>query len=587
MKVNTKKTIQFFLKHAKRYKGLTTAMFTVMVIAVLSMMAVPLFYREFFNILTSGENPDFLMKPLLTIIVYVLIINIINNVFWRIGGYLNNQFQPRVMANILDNCFEYIHKHSFNFFSDNFSGALVKKTLRLISAFENIADKIFWDLTPLFIKILAIFGVLTYLHPVLGGIMASWTVLFVVASYLVANYKVKFDLKKATADTHITANLADTITNNVNIKLFSSLGFECNKFGKATEDWRRKAKKAWDIDNYIELMQGILMTVLEFSIVYIAISLWQKGILTIGDFVLIQAFLIELFMHIWGLGRIIRELYSNFANAEEMIAVLHKPLEITDKKNAKPIKVNHGKVEFKDVCFAYNNNIELIHKLSFKVKASQKVALIGPSGGGKSTITKLLLRLHDIQKGQILVDDQDIAKVTQDSLRAQIALVPQDPILFHRSLMENIRYGRRDAADEEVIAAAKLAHCHTFIKKLPKGYSTFVGERGVKLSGGERQRVAIARAILSNAKILLLDEATSQLDSESEKLIEKALQNLIKNKTTFIIAHRLSTIMQSDKVFVISDGQIVEEGDHTKLVNKKDSLYKRLWDLQIGGYLNE
>ena len=214
------------------------------------------------------------------------------------------------------------------------------------------------------------------------------------------------------------------------------------------------------------------------------------------------------------------------------------------------------------------------------------MALIGPSGGGKSTITKLLLRLFDVQRGQILIDGQNIKSVTQDSLRRNVSLVPQDPILFHRTLAENIRYGARNASMQEVIAAAKMAHCHEFISKFPKAYKTFVGERGVKLSGGQRQRIAIARAILANPQILILDEATSSLDSESESIIQDALDRLAKNKTTLIIAHRLSTIMKADRIFVLKDGEIVEEGHHSDLINKKSGLYKRLWDLQVGGYID-
>jgi ATP-binding cassette subfamily B protein len=269
--------------------------------------------------------------------------------------------------------------------------------------------------------------------------------------------------------------------------------------------------------------------------------------------------------------------------------ILDEEHEVKDSLGAKNLKINAGKVEFDKVSFSYNKAKEesVIKNLSFKVKPGEKVALIGPSGGGKSTLTKLILRLFDIKKGSILIDGQDISKVTQDSLRRQIALVPQDPILFHRTLRENIRYANQHVSDEELIAASKMAHCHEFIKKLPHGYDTHVGERGIKLSGGQRQRVAIARAILSQAKILILDEATSSLDSESEKLIQDALKNLIKNKTTFIIAHRLSTIMNVDRIFVLENGRIIEEGTHADLVSKESGLYKKLWNLQVGGYLED
>ena len=336
--------------------------------------------------------------------------------------------------------------------------------------------------------------------------------------------------------------------------------------------------------SHIELGQAFFMVLIELIVMYISIKLWPKDLISIGDFVLIIVYVFEIFHQLWNFGRMVRDIFRNLADAEEMTEILMLEPEVKDHTNKK-IQVRHGKIEFQEVNFAYNQNEEVISNMNLTIKPSEKIALIGPSGGGKSTIVKLLLRLFDTTDGQILIDGQDISAFTQDSLHEQITLVPQDPILFHRTLIENIRYGRRDATDKEVIAAAKLAHCHEFINQFKDGYHTYVGERGVKLSGGQRQRVAIARAILSNSKILILDEATSSLDSEAETLIQDALENLIKNKTTIIIAHRLSTIMKTDRILVLKNGAIVEEGTHADLVDKSNSLYKKLWDLQVGGYL--
>jgi ATP-binding cassette subfamily B protein len=281
-----------------------------------------------------------------------------------------------------------------------------------------------------------------------------------------------------------------------------------------------------------------------------------------------------------------RDLYRDLADAEEMVEILNTKYEIEDPENAKNISVVRGKIEFQKVKFSYDKSKKVIKNLNLYIKPGEKVALVGPSGGGKSTVAKLILRFFDIQRGKILVDGQNIKTVTQNSLRSQISLVPQDPILFHRTLKENIRYGCRNATDEQVIAASKLAHCHEFIQKFPEKYETYVGERGVKLSGGERQRVAIARAILANNPITILDEATSSLDSYSESKIQEALKNLMKYKTTLIIAHRLSTIMSADRILVFKDGEIVESGTHNALIKKEKGLYKKLWHLQSGGYLN-
>lgn len=290
-------------------------------------------------------------------------------------------------------------------------------------------------------------------------------------------------------------------------------------------------------------------------------------------------------MRVWDFGKVIRRIYERLAEAEEMTEILKTPHEITDIVGVSDLVVEKGKIEFNGVVFNYGRKRKLIDKFDLVINPNERVALIGPSGAGKTTIVKLLLRMYDIKDGQIMIDGQDISKITQESLWKNISLVPQDPILFHRTLMENIRYGKQDATDVEVIEAAKLAHCHEFISKLEKGYDTYVGERGIKLSGGERQRVAIARAILRNAPILIMDEATSSLDSESESYIQDALQDLMKNKTVIVIAHRLSTIKNSDRIIVVDKGKIAEEGSHQDLIGKDKGIYKKLWEMQVCGFI--
>jgi ATP-binding cassette subfamily B protein len=340
----------------------------------------------------------------------------------------------------------------------------------------------------------------------------------------------------------------------------------------------------WNLANYAEIVQGTLMVLLEFVIMYLAVYYWQRGQLNIGDFALLQSYLIQMFDHLWEVGRYIRNIYEALADANEMTEMLVEPHAITDDPHAGVLAIKSGAIEFKHVDFHYHKETPILENFNLSIDPGERIALIGPSGGGKSTIVKLLFRFMDIQGGQILIDGQNIAKVTQNSLRKQISLVPQEPILFHRTLLENIRYGRPEATEEEVIAAAKAAHCHEFISKFPEQYQTFVGERGVKLSGGERQRVAIARAILKNAPILVLDEATSSLDSESEHLIQDALHTLMKGKTNIVIAHRLSTIMEMDRIVVIENGRITEQGKHEELLRAQQGTYQKLWQIQAGGF---
>jgi ABC-type multidrug transport system fused ATPase/permease subunit len=282
-----------------------------------------------------------------------------------------------------------------------------------------------------------------------------------------------------------------------------------------------------------------------------------------------------------------RRMFTAFADANEMIEIFDTPHSVMDAPNARPLIVDKGQIRLENVSFGFSEERVILRDFNLTVTAGEKIALVGPSGAGKSTVTKLLLRMYDVTSGSIRVDGQNIAEVTQESLRDTISFVPQEPILFHRSLRDNIRYGRPDATDEEVIAAAKKAHCHEFIEGLSEGYETHVGERGVKLSGGERQRVAIARAILKNAPILILDEATSALDSESEALIQDALRVLMEGKTVIVIAHRLSTIMTMDRIVVIEGGKIAAEGTHDELVANKGGLYQKLWSIQAGGFLDD
>jgi ATP-binding cassette subfamily B protein len=303
--------------------------------------------------------------------------------------------------------------------------------------------------------------------------------------------------------------------------------------------------------------------------------------------VLLQNYLVRLIENLWSFGDIVRVYYESFADANGMVIILSTPYDVKDKGREK-LKDAKGEVVFDSVNYIYeNNNSKILDNFSLVIPAGQKIALIGSSGAGKTTFVRLLLRLFNISSGKITIDGVDISKITQENLREKISFVPQDPVLFHRTLMENIRYGRRDATDEEVKIAAHLAHCDDFIDELPNGYDTYVGERGVKLSGGERQRVAIARAILKNAPILILDEATSALDSHSESLIKDAFHNLMKNKTTIVIAHRLSTIREMDRILVLSKGKIIEDGTHDDLIETKNGLYKKLWELQAGGFKNQ
>jgi len=550
-------------------------------------VVAPLFYKRFFDLL-SGEIPavsEELPALLRGTILIVLILHLFNWIAWRLFALFSNWFQPRVMADLRQTAFSYLHHHSYRFFSNSFSGSLVRRVNRLADSFEALVDQMVFNIIPLFVIVVGNLIVLWTRSSMLALILLGWVVLYIVINVLFATWKTKYDFSRAELDSETTGVLADSLTNAVTVKLFTGHAFESGLFKNVTERLRRMHTFTWNIGEAMEAVQALLMTLIEFVIMYYAIGLWYEGVLTVGDFVLIQTYLMGLFMVLWNVGRAIRKLYEALANADEMIEILNTPHEVKDVRNAKELQVQTGRIEFQNVYFSFNKTRRILKDMNLVIKPKEKIALVGPSGAGKSTITKLLFRFFDVERGKILVGNQNIAKVTQDSLRENIALVPQEPILFHRTIMDNIRYGRRGATDEEVIEAAKRAHAHEFIEGLQEGYETFVGERGVKLSGGERQRVAIARAILKNAPILVLDEATSSLDSESEALIQEALEELMKDKTTIVIAHRLSTIMKMDRIIVIEDGKVTDSGTHKQLLKKKDNIYKKLWEIQAGGFI--
>lgn len=585
MQNNTKKTLKIYWEHILKYKLSGLIIFFCIVIASTLYIIVPLYYKRFFDTLGNDGSREIIANKLVSILIMILTIHFISWILWRIAAFTSTHFHAQVVADVYNNCFEKLHKHSFSYFNNNFVGSLVKRVSYFVNSFSNIFDRALWDFLPMIVNISVIIIVLLWENYIFGILIIIWLIVYLTINWFMTVYKIKYDIQKSKAETEVTGFLADTITNNSNVKLFCGYKKEVKSFFNLNEKVRKLSKFTFNLDNIFEAIQIIFILVLEIGVFYLGIILWKKEMFSIGDFVLLQSYVLILFNTILGLGKIIRRTYQDIADAEEMTKILNTPYEIQDILNAKKLKVEKGEIEFQNVNFYYNKTREVFRKFNLKIKERQKIALIGPSGAGKTTVVKLLLRNHDVFRGEILIDNQNISKVTQESLWKNISLVPQDPILFHRTLMENIRYGKSNATDREVIQASKLAHCHEFIDNLPEKYNTYVGERGIKLSGGERQRVAIARAILRNAPILVLDEATSSLDSYSESLIQDALDKLMKNKTVIVVAHRLSTIVKMDRIVFIDEGRIIEDGTHRKLLEKKNGRYKKLWELQAGGFI--
>jgi ATP-binding cassette subfamily B protein len=549
---------------------------------------IPLLYKEFFDLL-SFQNVDktILGGQMLQIVLFILLLNASAWLCTRSGMFTVNRVSAKTMAGLKKLAFDYTLKHSYSFFANTFTGSLVQKVGRFSRSFERQYDTLLFNIIPLIISVTGSIAVVYTQKPIISYIIFLWIIAVITFSFLFQKWRLKYDIIATKADSATSAALADSISNQNTIMSFVGFQKESKKFTETVTDQSNKQIFNWDLGAIKDGVQAAFMVATEFLIFYYIIKYWQQGSITIGTIVLIQAYIFNLSGRLWNFGHIIRNFYESFADSREMLEILETPYEIKDVPNAKTLKVLEGKIEFNKISFAFNQTRTVIDDINFTVQGGEKVAFIGPSGAGKSTLVKLLTRMYDLGNGSIQIDNQDIKYVTQDSLRHNISLVPQDPILFHRTLMDNIRYGKEDATDEEVIEASRLAHCDEFIDSLPLKYETFVGERGIKLSGGERQRVAIARSILKNAPILILDEATSSLDSHSESLIQDALDKLMQDKTTIVIAHRLSTIRKMDRVVVIDNGRISEQGSHDELLGREESLYKKLWELQAGGFLSD
>ena len=584
--VRARDVFRTYYNALRRYPALTALVFLGGIVMQLGDLIAPLYMRTIFNTLASGIPGIATLHLLIQTIGIITTIWIVRLGARRLQYRSVTRISGHVMADLFSTTFAYLIRHSHNFFISHFAGSLTHKVLKFARGFEIIFDSIVMDFFPTALFVIGAISILFYRNHVLGTILGVWSVVFIVFQIYASRLRQPLRIARSEADTKTTATLADAISNQNTITLFSGEVHEGRLFDAVVGLWKKAALRSWLADDVIWGVMGLFTIGVEVALLYGASVFWSRGQFTVGDFVLIQLYLLSTFDRLVNINRQLRGFYDAYADASEMVAILNEPHEIADMARAPSLSVSHGVINFSSVGFHFQSERPILGNLNLTIAGGEKVALVGPSGAGKSTITKLLLRLYEVTSGAIEIDGQNVAHVSQTSLREQIAFVPQEPILFHRSLMENIRYGRRDATDEEVFDAARKAHCHEFILGLREGYSTLVGERGLRLSGGERQRVAIARAILKNAPILVLDEATSSLDSESESLIQDSLKVLMQGKTVLVIAHRLSTIMNMDRIIVLEGGSVVADGTHEALL-KEDGLYQKLWSIQAGGFISD
>lgn len=567
---------------------MSIALFWIIWVSITSTVS-PIFYKKIIDIATNESiSKQTRIDNLIWIFVILAGLYIMNQVFWRTLSISQSLFELKVREKLAKHVFSYMNGHSFRFFSDNMTWSLIKKYNRFIWAMSNLSAMIAYDLWTFFVSMILSFVVIFYENIYLWLAYVAYIVIFILTWLFFNKSLIKARNDFNDNDSKMGWFVADVITNNFNLTIFSKQEKEFGSFKTKMAENTWLLKKLYFSFEYFFGIMWTLFVISELAIYFIAVKLWWFDIITIWTLVLLISYQSQIWIRIFNMPFIIRRLAENMSDIEEIITILEKPHDILDKTWAKNLEIKKWEIVFENVDFKYFEwQEEVISKLSLTIKPWEKVALVWVSGSGKSTIIKLILRLYDLSSGKIFIDGQDISDVSQESLRNSIWLVPQEPVLFHRTLAENISYGKDDATQEEIIKVAKEAECHKFISKQEKGYDTLVWERWIKLSGWERQRVAIARILLKNAKILLLDEATSALDSESEILIQKAIDKAMKWKTTIAIAHRLSTIMKMDRIVVLEKWRIVEDWTHGELLAKNDWIYKKLWEIQSGGFIGE
>lgn len=580
-----KDTLLLFWRTAMRYPFRTFgALFGSTATVVVAGFVGPFIIAQLLELLQADNLTFDSALPLLVTYIFVQIYGQV--IGGRINLYLTWTMETAGQRDLYEKIFHKLTAHSLGFHANKFGGALVSQTTKLVSAFERFWDTLIWQFIPSIASIIAATIILSFFFWQYAVALAVISILFMVVVFFGSRYMKKTNREEAQAMTATNAYVADAVTNIATIKAYGSESVENKGLLRKANFYRGKSLANMRAFLGVSTAYSSLITILYVAAFVAAIWAAEYHVISVATVYLAVTYTFTVGRQLWEMNSIMRNYHRLMGDAHDMVEILEQEASVNDN-STKKLRITEGNVSFKDVTFTHqDNNDALFNDFSLDIPHGQRVGVVGHSGSGKTTLTRLLLRFADIEKGQILIDNQDISQISQESLRKAVAYVPQEPMLFHRSLRDNIAYGKPNATDKEVIEAARQANALEFINKLPDGFETLVGERGVKLSGGQRQRVAIARAILKDAPILVLDEATSALDSESEKLIQDALQKLMKGRTSLVIAHRLSTIAKLDRIIVLDNGQIVEDGTHANLINESGT-YARLWSHQSGGFIEE
>lgn len=558
-------------------------LFGIPIASLLIDTAVPYFLSQAVGTFASGES-----SMLWNFIIFAAIAAVAGVAFNLIGFQSAIYHESHVREELTNETAEQIILKDQNFFSNQKIGALTGRFIDFINSHVALQDLFIMRTITFILSVGSGVAIIFFNAPLLGGIILALIIGLLIQIRISLKIRTPYRTERKRLVGEVNGALADSIANSLTVKTFANEKVEQSTLAKLTEKYRSIYVKDFRLMSTEGSLRILLMSIVQIIAIAIVANLLINGSIELGIAIFTIAYLQRISTQLFSLGDIINGYDRIFIAAAPMTEILLEPTGINDTNKARKLTVSNGVIDFKDVNYAYadSSEVNVLNALSLTIPEGQKIGLVGTSGAGKTTLTKLLLRFDDTTSGDILIDNQSIKNVTQRSLRKNIAYVPQEPALFHRTLRENIAYGKLKATDAEIKKAAAQANALSFIEKLPDGLNTIVGERGVKLSGGQRQRIAIARAILKNAPILILDEATSALDSESEKLIQEALEQLMKGRTSIVIAHRLSTIAKLDRIILMENGRIVEDGTHQELLAKKGR-YARLWAHQSGGFIEE
>jgi ABC-type transport system involved in Fe-S cluster assembly fused permease/ATPase subunit len=559
-------------------KGRVALSLLFVIISKISIVWIPLFYKKAIDLVGSDIQENFHLITFF-LIAYGMS-RALSTVFIELKDFLFARVEQRAVRLLAVRVFTHLHSLSLKFHLDRQTGALIRTLERGSKAIELFFRFSTFSIIPTALEILIVVGTITYLYGALIGAVVGVNILmYVLYTIKATDWRAKFLKRMHDSDNQTSNQAVESLLNYETVKYFGNEDIENKRFEKSQIFYEKAAVQNKMGLSLLNTGQGIIISAGLVTLLWLVVLRVKEGSLTLGDLVLINVYLLQLYTPLNMLGFAYREIKRSLIEMGAMFNIFQESSDVQDQKKAKDISFKGGTVTFNKVSFHYSSARSILKNVSFDIPAGKKVALVGVSGSGKSTISRLLFRFYDLVSGEVLIDGQDIKNVTQKSLRSLIGVVPQDTILFNDTIEYNIRYGNPEASFSSVQKSAKAAHIHDFIRSLPQGYDTIVGERGLKLSGGEKQRISIARALLKRPKIFLFDESTSSLDTQTEKKIQENLNEISKNCTTLAIAHRLSTIADAYKILVLSDGEIVEEGSHQALL-KKNGLYASMWSKQ-------